>query len=161
MTNTQPSIAGATGTPDEVPEPPTMLQQILARQFACECGECQVESSLAAQFDVDLSKGSPGAVQEERMKLRQEQAKRRRIISDLSAFQIASLGTVDDRIAALWERLQQLRDGRKARFIDCDAFWALVEEHRPLHVGFVPFPTRDEQDVMLAKFARPKKRKAA
>lgn len=132
------------------------VTNILARTLPCECRECKIESQLAEEFGSDLSEvGSK--VEARRLALRVEAAKGRKVTGELSAYQVAKLKTDEERVGAICARLDQLRDGRKARRIDCNAIWALRDDYAGLHDGFVPLPTRAEHDAMIAKFARPKR----
>ena len=136
------------------------VTNILARTLPCECSECKIETQLAEEFGPDLSEAGSKA-EARRIALRFEAARGRKVNGELSAYQIANLKTDGERLGAICARLDQLRDGRKARRIDCNAIWALRDDYAGLHDGFLPLPTRAEHDEMILKFARPAKRKAA
>lgn len=135
------------------------VTNILARALPCECSECKIEAQLAEEFGSDLSEAGSKA-DARRFALRVAAAKGQKVTGELTAYQIAKLKTDEERLGAICARLDQLRDGRKARRIDCNAIWALRDDYAALHQGFLPLPTRAEHDAMIAKFARPK-RKAA
>lgn len=135
------------------------VTNILARTLPCDCSECKIEAQLAEEFGSDTEGGSKAEAR--RFALRVEAAKGRKVNGELSAYQIAKLKTDGQRLGAICARLDQLREGRKARRIDCNAIWALRDDYAGLHDGFLPLPTRAEHDEMILKFARPAKRKAA
>lgn len=135
------------------------VTNILARNLSCRCIECLIESQLAEEFGPELSEAA-SEVEARRLALRVAATKGRKITGELTAYQIASLNTDEERLGAVRARLDQLREGRKTRPIDCNAIWALRDDYAPLHQGFVPLPTRAEHDAMIVKFVRPK-RKAA